>query len=292
MKKKRKYKYGTKLNIETPEYALAQNDINVAKALEEGNSPLVNIMKAIGGVGMQFSLPQITGKELGVLGKSLNENIIQKLMAYGGEVGSKEKPPNKRYTQLKKWYDNLTEAQKQHLHSGAKNPKHKLNKGWEKSIAAYNEMKSYEPKRIEKEYKPKQEFAAIKKKSLLEEVAVWIRGNFFIPDARKFWIKPSINFLSQKFKETPFDLVITNGTPHSVHLIGLGLQNKFKFKWIADFRDPWTKVDYFDKLKLTKWAEKKHKKLENRVLKNADLVKTNLFTIYCRRNKNKNGLRN
>nr|NQU90889.1 glycosyl transferase family 1 [Bacteroidota bacterium] len=28
-----------------------------------------------------------------------------------------------------------------------------------------------------------------------EKVAVWIRGNFFIPDARKFWIRPSFKFL-------------------------------------------------------------------------------------------------
>lgn len=125
-----------------------------------------------------------------------------------------------------------------------------------------------------KDFKPKQEFAAIKKKSLLENIAVWIRGNFFIPDARKFWIKPSIKFLSSYLKEAKYDVVITNGTPHSVHLIALGLKKKFEFKWIADFRDPWTKVDYFDKLKLTNWAENKHKKKEKKVLQQADLVTT------------------
>jgi len=105
-------------------------------------------------------------------------------------------------------------------------------------------------------------------------LAVWVRGNFFIPDARKFWIKPSIRFLSNEFRSKPFDVVITNGTPHSVHLIGLGLKQKFDIKWIADFRDPWTQVDYFDNLMLTKWARKKHLKLEQAVLTNADLVTT------------------
>lgn len=125
-----------------------------------------------------------------------------------------------------------------------------------------------------KDFKPKQEFAAIKKKSLLENIAVWIRGNFFIPDARKFWIKPSIRFLSEYLRKTKYDVVITNGTPHSVHLIALGLKKKFEFNWIADFRDPWTKVDYFDKLKLTSWAENKHKKKEKEVLQQADIVTT------------------
>ena len=31
-----------------------------------------------------------------------------------------------------------------------------------------------------------------KKVSFLDKVLLWIRGNCFIPDARKFWVKPSI----------------------------------------------------------------------------------------------------
>ena len=34
-----------------------------------------------------------------------------------------------------------------------------------------------------------------KKAGLSEKISIWIRGNFFIPDALKFWIKPSINYL-------------------------------------------------------------------------------------------------
>ena len=33
-----------------------------------------------------------------------------------------------------------------------------------------------------------------KQNKILESISVWIRGNLFIPDARKFWIKPSIKF--------------------------------------------------------------------------------------------------
>ena len=29
------------------------------------------------------------------------------------------------------------------------------------------------------------------------DVVGYIRGNFFIPDARKYWIKPSVNFLKK-----------------------------------------------------------------------------------------------
>ena len=111
--------------------------------------------------------------------------------------------------------------------------------------------------------------------SLKQKLSIWIRGNFFIPDARKFWIKPSIKFLTKFLVDNSFDVVISTGPPHSLHMIALGLKQKMPtIKWIADFRDPWTNIDFYDQLMLTKWADKKHKTLEKKVLKSADLVVT------------------
>jgi glycosyltransferase involved in cell wall biosynthesis len=59
-----------------------------------------------------------------------------------------------------------------------------------------------------------------------------------------------------------------------MHLIALGLKEKFEIPWIADFRDPWTDIDFYHKLKLTKWADKKHRRLEKKVLKKADHIVT------------------
>ncbi len=106
------------------------------------------------------------------------------------------------------------------------------------------------------------------------KLSVYIRGNFLIPDPRKFWIKPSIKFLSKYLKENKVDAIVSTGPPHSMHLIALGLKKKFDIPWVADFRDPWTNIDFYDKLKLTKRADKKHHKLEKEVLKNADHVVT------------------
>ncbi len=105
-------------------------------------------------------------------------------------------------------------------------------------------------------------------------LSVFIRGNFLIPDPRKFWIRPSVKFLSAYLKENQVDLIISTGPPHSMHLIALGLKRKFNTKWIADFRDPWTDIDFYHKLRLTKWADNKHRKLEKQVLLNADHVVT------------------
>jgi glycosyltransferase involved in cell wall biosynthesis len=113
------------------------------------------------------------------------------------------------------------------------------------------------------------------KQSVTERISVFIRGNIFIPDAKCFWIKPSIKYLHKYLIENPIDIIISTGPPHSMHLIADGLKAKHPhIKWIADFRDPWTMIDFYDKLKLTKWADKMHHKLEQRVLQHADSIVT------------------
>ncbi|MBT8298205.1 MAG: glycosyltransferase family 4 protein [Maribacter sp.] len=109
-----------------------------------------------------------------------------------------------------------------------------------------------------------------KNQSFIEKTMLWVRGNFFIPDARIHWVKPSVKFLSEIIEKEKIETIITTGPPHSVHLIGYHLQKKGKFKWIADFRDPWTSIGYHKALKLSRKAKQKHKELERLVLTTAD----------------------
>jgi len=111
-----------------------------------------------------------------------------------------------------------------------------------------------------------------KKPKRFEKLAVWIRGNFFIPDARAFWVKPSVKYLEEYLKQNPVDAMISTGPPHSMHLIAKGLKKKMNIPWMADFRDPWTNIDFYSKLMLLPFADKKHKRLELEVLRDADIV--------------------
>ncbi|OQB65973.1 MAG: putative glycosyl transferase [Bacteroidetes bacterium ADurb.Bin141] len=113
-----------------------------------------------------------------------------------------------------------------------------------------------------------------KKSSLLQNIAVWIRGNFFIPDARMLWIKPSVNNLHKWLEQNKVDALVSTGPPHSCHLIALRLKKLTGIPWLADFRDPWTKIDYYKDLKLTARADRKHHRLEREVISNADAVVT------------------
>ena len=111
-----------------------------------------------------------------------------------------------------------------------------------------------------------------KKQSFLDKTFLWIRGNLFIPDARVFWVKPSVAFLEKYIVENTIDTIVTSGPPHSLHLIGLELKQKLNLKWFADFRDPWTTIGYHKSLRLSRFAAKKHKTLERQVLNTADTI--------------------
>ncbi|MBW7848723.1 MAG: glycosyltransferase [Bacteroidales bacterium] len=112
------------------------------------------------------------------------------------------------------------------------------------------------------------------KTSLKERAALWIRGNLFIPDARAFWIRPSVRFLIEYLRKHPVDLMISSGPPHSLHLIARDIRRKTGLPWVADFRDPWTGIYYFDQLLPGKIARKKHYRLEQSCLDEADQLIT------------------
>jgi glycosyltransferase involved in cell wall biosynthesis len=105
-----------------------------------------------------------------------------------------------------------------------------------------------------------------KKLNWKDKIAVWIRGNIFIPDAKFLWIGPSVRYLLNYLKENHINAVISTGPPHSCHLIAQKVCKKTNIPWIVDYRDPWTQIDYFDELMLTSWAKKRHIKLEKKVL--------------------------
>lgn len=111
-----------------------------------------------------------------------------------------------------------------------------------------------------------------KKQGLFERFLLFVRGNFFVPDARIFWVKPSIKFLSSYISKHQIDTIITTGPPHSVHLIGMQLKTQHHLQWYADFRDPWTDISYHKNLNLTHSAKQKHLKLERQVLNTSDHI--------------------
>lgn len=113
-----------------------------------------------------------------------------------------------------------------------------------------------------------------KKKSITDKAGIWLRANALIPDPRKFWVKPSVEFLVDLIEKGQFEAIITTGPPHSLHLIGLKLKRKTGITWLADFRDPWSKWEFLDTLPMLDWVRRQHESLEKDVLHEADAIIT------------------
>ena len=109
-------------------------------------------------------------------------------------------------------------------------------------------------------------------KTFAQKAAMWVRGNLFRPDPRCLWIRPSVKFLKKYLEEHPVDIIVSTGPPQSMHLIGRELARETGLPWIADFRDPWTKIFYFKHLSMTAATERWHSRMEQKVLDEATAV--------------------
>ena len=108
--------------------------------------------------------------------------------------------------------------------------------------------------------------------SWLAKLIGWIRGNLFVPDARVGWVRPTTKHVLRKLRESPVDLIVTTGPPHSMHLIGLALKRATGIPWVADFRDPWSSMDYLKEFRLNNRAKKRMKTMEQSVVSDADCL--------------------
>jgi len=117
-------------------------------------------------------------------------------------------------------------------------------------------------------------FANTQTVDLKEKIFRFLRGNFFLPDTRKGWNKYAFRKAMELIKEFQIETVITTSPPHSTQLIGLKLKRKLNINWVADFRDPWTDIFYYQQLYPTRIANSIQKRYELSVIKNCDKLIT------------------
>lgn len=108
----------------------------------------------------------------------------------------------------------------------------------------------------------------------VQTIARWIRANLFLPDARVGWVPFAVWRGLRLIEEHPVDAILTTGPPHSTHLAGAALQAWTGVPWVADFRDPWTDINYYDELPHTPPARRLDAALERLVIRRARAVTT------------------
>lgn len=110
---------------------------------------------------------------------------------------------------------------------------------------------------------------------VIQKFSRFIRGNLFIPDARKGWIKFAFSEACKIIEKEKIKTVITTSPPHSVQLTGLKLKKKYNdLFWIADLRDPWTDIYYYNEFNHLPFARNRDAKFEKEVLIKADRIIT------------------
>ena len=111
--------------------------------------------------------------------------------------------------------------------------------------------------------------------SLKGKLLRFIRGNFFLPDPRLGWNNYAFKKASELIETEGIRHIITTSPPHSTQLVGLRLKKKYpEINWIADLRDPWTDIYYYDLFYPTFISRAVDSGYERRVLKNADSIIT------------------
>ncbi|WP_460614422.1 glycosyltransferase family 4 protein [Hymenobacter seoulensis] len=116
-------------------------------------------------------------------------------------------------------------------------------------------------------------FVGESKTSLVQRLFKFVRGNVFIPDARRGWNRYVLQAVADLVAAgEQFDAVLTSSPPHSTQLIGLELKRRYGLRWLADMRDPWTDIYYYKELNHTPPARWLDARYERQVLEQADAV--------------------
>lgn len=137
--------------------------------------------------------------------------------------------------------------------------------------------KTFEPYNLYKKISGSREspfggFANESEPNTIQRFSRFIRGNIFIPDPRKGWNKYVLKAVGEILKTEKIDAVITSSPPHSTQVAGLAIKKKYGIPWIADLRDPWTDIYYYNSLYHLPFAGRKDALYEQQVLENADAI--------------------
>lgn len=147
------------------------------------------------------------------------------------------------------------------------------------AIKVFN-TNSFEPvsiyaRLVGKDKVPAAGFSNVGSGSWKQRAITWLRSNLFHPDPRIGWKKYAVKKGLQLIDDHNYNAIITTSPPHSVQLIGRALKRKRpNIRWIADLRDPWTDIYYYELLKKSDFARQIDLKMEKSVVRESDHLLT------------------
>ncbi len=105
---------------------------------------------------------------------------------------------------------------------------------------------------------------------VLKTLATWCA---WVPDRQVAFVDGAVEVASALFERRRPDVLFCSSPPHSLHLAGVRLKQRFGLPLACDFRDPWS--DNPERRWPSAWHRGHERRLEARVLRAADLVLAN-----------------
>jgi glycosyltransferase involved in cell wall biosynthesis len=103
-------------------------------------------------------------------------------------------------------------------------------------------------------------------RGLRHRLAIWIRMNLFIPDARIGWYWNAVRKGIQILRSENIQAIVSIGPPHTTLLVGKKLSTLFNIPHIPVFIDPWVDITYYRDFKRSKPTHALDRRLERSVL--------------------------
>ncbi len=110
--------------------------------------------------------------------------------------------------------------------------------------------------------------------SLMERLAKWVRVNVLVPDARFSWIRPFTKAALKIIEQENIDVLLSTSPPQSVQVAAWRIRKASNIPWVADYRDPWTEIFFYQNMKRNALAKGLDEYLERRAIENADKIIT------------------
>ncbi len=140
-----------------------------------------------------------------------------------------------------------------------------------KAIEPFDLYKKFTGKKKD-EFINESEYISTENKSLTHRLSVWIRFNFFIPDARVGWYFSAVPEGRKILDKEKHNLIVTLGPPHSTHLVGYKLSKKNNLPFVPVLIDPWVDIVYYKSAKRSRSSVKLDNYLERKILNHASKV--------------------
>ncbi len=99
----------------------------------------------------------------------------------------------------------------------------------------------------------------------------WVRLNLFVPDAKIGWVPFGVRGGRRVIARERPAVIFSSSPPATTHLIAHRLARTCGLPWVADYRDPWTRIYHYATVPRTSWAAGRDRRLERRIVSAADV---------------------